>query len=149
MHLHSGMFCFAIIQWTLCGRETGRWTASWRSSGQLWIIHHGGILTHTHTHHSSGLQLANSDASQLKVCKLSLMPPHKDKTIIRSDLFPALSVQNSSNPKSGERIRSVPGKSVRPVRSSAMMQPTDQMSTIWFSGGKIQLSVHIKCDLYV
>ena len=30
---------------------------------------------------------------------------------------------------SAERIRSVPGKSVLPVRSSAMMQPTDQIST--------------------
>lgn len=29
----------------------------------------------------------------------------------------------------GERIRSVPGNRVRPVRSSAIMQPTDQMST--------------------
>lgn len=65
------------------------------------------------------------------------------KTIIRSYLFPALSVKYSSNLKSGARIRSVPGKRVRPVRSSAMMQPTDQMSTVLFNKGKVQLSEHV------
>ena len=33
--------------------------------------------------------------------------------------------------RSTEDSRSSPGKRGRPVRSSAMMQPTDQMSTVW------------------
>lgn len=68
-----------LLHGKLCGRETGRCTVSWRSSGdnsgQRWVIDHRGLLTPitcmhilTHTHTScldySGMQLTKVNTQQ-------------------------------------------------------------------------------------
>lgn len=76
---------------------------------------------------------------------------HSFITFSRSKTYTAVQLQGAILllhwNDNGGRIRSDPGKSVCPVSSSAMMQPTDQISTIIFKEEKNAAEYILKNDI--